>query len=264
MSDTIIPATSFYYSGEFSNEALPFSNSVYCLDIAMENKLANWVFHNDLNRIIYASNDFCFRRRLEMQGQEEEGAEFLNFPFINYYLVNTSFETERMLKKNSAQVQGMLNLGGYAEETGVDFRVIPLRLEYESTIWFSQDKDLQYAQTKLFDKSSNEIILYGDLVAPNKKAFKLPAFVKFDFQFKPEYKENEWMETNNIVSMSMDFSMDTMLIFGYKNNDLAQDIIQTVSLTEEVIMNFISTKSDILSGSPTPIVPQDIITSYFT
>ena len=66
----------FYYGEQMKSWAnIPMS---YSLDIAIENHFAS-TLEFPLDRIIYASNEYCFRERT----RKNEGD--LNLPFLNYY-----------------------------------------------------------------------------------------------------------------------------------------------------------------------------------
>jgi|GEM_PF-1567797 len=258
MSDTIIPVTSFFYEEDFAQENT-FFNSVYALDLAIENNFGSMLFYNDLSRIVYASNEYCFRRRTSM---DSEG--LLDLPFINYYLKSMSPDTNRFLWKNSNNVQILLD-NGYASQLGFGIKVIPIHLEYEATAWFTQDKDLQYATSKLMFQNTNETILYGELQATNGTIVKNPAFLTYNFDFKPEYSENEWLESNNITSIGMDFSFDTFIIYPDTNIlTTPQPPVGALSITEEVILNFFSAKGDLIKNSNLlSTEPKDLLTVYF-
>lgn len=248
MSDIISPSN-YYYEDKIKDIG-EFFNSAYALDIAIETKFANDLFYGDLSRIVYASNEYCFKRRTEMS---EDG--LLDIPFMNYYLTNISPDTDRFYWKNTSNIQGLLDVDNYVSLLGGKLRVVPIKLEYEATLWFSQDKDLHYATSRVMLEDTNENILYGYLEAPNDTEIKNPAFMNFSFSFKPEYTENEWLESNKITSIGIDLSFDTFLV--YLNND--------ISISEEVIFNFLSTKGELIKNKDLLLTnPKELLTSYFT
>lgn len=262
MSD-IIPPSSFYYESEFLDKNI-FFNTVYALDIAIEQNFAEMLFYSDLSRVVYASNDYCFRKRTEMN---ENG--LLDIPFMNYYLTDVSRDTNRSLWKNSSNVQTLANIDNYMQELGFGIKLVPVRLEYEATIFFSQDKDLQYATSKLMFQDNNETILKGILTSENGTELKNPAFMDYSFSFKPEYNENEWLESNNITSIGIDFGIDTFLIYP---DTEARGILKTpqpaytpLRVTNEIIFNFLSTKGALIKDKNLlNTQPQDLLTSYFS
>jgi len=255
---TISPS-SFYYQSDFLNKET-FFNSVYSLDLSIEEYFAKMLFYSDASRIVYASNEYCFRRRAEMN---EDG--LLNFPFMNYYLKSITPDTDRLWKKNTNNVQTMLNIDDYKQKLGFGIKVVPIRLEYEATIWYSQDLDLQYATSKILMSNANETILYSTLQTESEYELKNMGVLYYNFDFKPEYTENDWLEKNNIISASLDFQFDTFAIYP------DTFILQTpqphnrgVFIANEVILNFLSTKGALLKNENLlNSQPQELLISYF-
>lgn len=263
MSDTIefVPKpSSYYYESELVN-TYSFLNSVYALDIAIEQNFADMLFYSDLSRIVYASTEYCFKRRTEMSS---EGVLFP--PFMNYYLKSITPDTDRFLWKNTTNVQPLLNLDEYVTSLGFGLKVVPVHLVYEANAWFSQDRDLQFATSQVLFQNTNEIILYGMLNITEDYDLKNPAFMKYNLDFKPQYTENEWLETNNITSLAMDFEFDTFAVY----TDISRPLMlprgtpKPVYIANEIIFNFLSTKGNLSKDSNLlQTSPQELITSYF-
>jgi len=255
-----IAPSSFYYQSDFIHKET-FFNSIYALDISIEEYFSKMLYYSDLSRIIYASNEHCFRRRAEMN---EDG--LLNFPFMNYYLKSITPDVERQWWKNTHNVQTLQNLDNYKQKLGFGIKLVPVHLVYEATVWYSQDLDLQYAFSKLLMSNTNETILYSNLQTESEHLIKNLGILYYNLDFKPEYTENEWLESNNITSASLDFEFDTFAIYP------DTDILQTpqpsnrgLYLANEVILNFLNTKGTLLKNENLlNTQPQELITSYFT
>ena len=64
-----------------------FLNVYFSTIIALFNYFTENIFPNDPSRIIYASNDYAFRRRLELNSRDnvsEFQIQSLNMPFMNF------------------------------------------------------------------------------------------------------------------------------------------------------------------------------------
>jgi hypothetical protein len=254
MSDNIIQPSSFYYESDFIDKDT-FFNYIYSLDIEIEEYFSKMLFYSDLGKIIYASNEFSFRKRVE---QSEDA--ILNIPFMNYFLKSITPDTNRQWWKNTNNVQTMMNLNGYKEKLGFGVKLVPVHLNYEATIWFSQDKDLQYAYSKVLFSNTNETILYPKLTSESGFVLKNLAIMSYNLDFKPEYTENEWLEMNNITSATLDFEFDTLMV--YPDTDILltpQPHNRGLFLTEEIIFDFLSKKNITLTDTP-----ENMIRTYFT
>ena len=246
--------SNFYYGEEFTNKN--FYNSLIANKIALETHFGELLFRDDLTRIIYSPNDFCFRDRLR-KNKNESGD--LNIPFMNYYLKPSGVNKDtspRALWNNMNQIQGML--GDYQEETGFKFKVIPINLNYEGTVFYSQPFDVFYAQQQLNMKQANENILYSYFDLPNvtvsgydSTRLEVPIFINYEPDYNAIYDQTDWLEENKILTIGMDIEAITFFIFSDDTE---------VSLSKEVILNFISTKDIDLEGKdPTELSSQELI-----
>lgn len=265
IEDTRIGSPNFYYESEFLFPTYALL-SQYALDLAIETTFANMLFYGDLSRIVYASNDYSFQRRTEMS---ENG--LLDVPFMSYYCTGMSLDTNRKLFKNSNQVLPLPDLNNHATNLGYGIKIIPLHLTYEATCFFSQDKDLQYAMSKLLFQSANETIIYGLLNAGKdslgvENILKNPSFMKSNLEFKPTFSENDFLQKNNLQSIAIDFEFDTYAVYPAVANVLRtpQGVPNPLYIAEEVILNFLYTKGDLLKTSELANTsPQNLLTYYF-
>lgn len=243
-NDIKIPNKSYFYGDKFSFWANEIES--YALDIAIENHFSQ-LLDLPLDRIIYASNDYCFRERT----RKNEGN--LNLPFMNYYRVGYS-ETDRFLWNNYANLRGLLDVTGqnYERETGSKIKIAPVRVEYEMSIFFSQQKDCEYCYKLLAFDESNETLLYPTMKINENYDLKNIAIQSMNLEFNPTYNESDWLINNKIYSITIDPQFDTFQIMADTEFDLA----------EEIVFNFISAKNlvkpNVLDSSP-----KEILFEYF-
>lgn len=237
-NDIKIPNSSFYYGDDFEKQINQIMD--YALDIAFENYISD-VLNFPLNRIIYSSNEFCFRER------EKKCNGQLDIPFMNYY--KTGFtETDRRWFKNQSNLRYILDSENIEKYLGNNFRVTPVKCEYESTIFFSQHKDCEYAYKKLLFESSNEAIIpYSIIIKDKDTEIKNTAILYLDLDFNPTYNESDWLEENKIYTIDMNFSLDTFIIMGRNDN---------ISIAKEVLGQFICAKN---GSDLTNLKDEDII-----
>lgn len=242
MADIKLSNKSFYYENEFNFWTNQIST--YALDIAIENYFGE-LLNFTKDRIIYASNDFCFRER----GRKNDGN--LQLPFMNYYRTGYS-ESDREWFNNYANLIGIMDVAneGYVSTLGTQLKLVPIKAEYEGSIFFSQHQDVEYAWSRLVLEQSNETRLYPNLIANTGNILKNIGIVNFDIEFNPDYNESEWLEQNKIWSISCNFDIDTFFIYGNDNFHIAQ----------EVICEFLTAKNIFKEG----IDPHTQLQNYFT
>ncbi|MDA3856626.1 MAG: hypothetical protein PF569_10310 [Candidatus Woesearchaeota archaeon] len=234
--------TRFYYDEVNDNSYL---NTFYASDIALETHFANMLFKGSLDRIVYASNDYAFRKRA---GSVTSDYTNLEFPFMNYYnpqVVNP--DTDRFYWNHIANIEGI-----YSSELGRKIRVVPLRIEYESSIWFNSAFDLQYAMSRLNNNDSNETVVYATVTTTDGQDITIPMFLGYNFSDNV-YQEDDFLEQNRIYNQGINFTVDLVMLYDDS----------PVSITDEIIFNFLSSKN-LDTSDPINSDPQKLLTQYFT
>lgn len=237
-----------YYNEEISKDS--WLDTRLASSISIENFFGEKFFKNDLSRIIYSPTNLAFRER----GRKNEGN--LQLPFMNYYLSDIQNDTDnRSLWNNLSQVQGVHDIEGYQALLGTTLRLVPIKLVFESILWFNQPLDLLYATHKAQDISANETILYADYQARNNIVFRTPLFLNFNFEYNTQFEQQDWLEQNKILSLGLDFEIITYFLYMADGD--------TISITEECILNFIATKN-INYTNPLLSEPRELLIEYFS
>ena len=180
----------------------------YALDIAIENKLSD-LLELPLDRIIYASNEYCFRERT----RKNEGD--LNLPFLNYYRKSFGDSNREWFNDYSNRFGLIDRQNKFTSLLGGRLRVYPVSIGYEATVFFAQDKDCQYAMNKLLFESSNETIIEPQIETDKGDIIKNTGNVTFNLEYMPNYQESDWLEQNRIWSIDLDFEVDTFMIGNF-------------------------------------------------
>ncbi|MDA3856212.1 MAG: hypothetical protein PF569_08195 [Candidatus Woesearchaeota archaeon] len=236
-----------------------FLNVVYALNIKLEEHFAELGLNSELDRIVYAKKDFCFRERAKSNPK----ATSLNFPFMQYAVTNIDSNTSRNnYFSNEANISGI-----YLEGTGKKVRVAPIKVQYSLNFFYERFDDALYAYNRLILDNSNETILYPQLtmkdIDDNDVTFPVSAFLNYsNFNLDQDLyssSENDWLKSNNIHVLEISgISFDTLA--------LTTDGTENVSITDEVILEFLSTKTGYMGelGDKDTLSPQELITQYFT
>lgn len=210
---TINPNSHFITRSEpfyYGNQMKSWANTpmVYSLDIAIENHFSS-ILELPLDRIIYASNEYCFRERTRKNNGD------LNLPFVNYY--RTGYEkSEREWFNNYSNKYGLIDRENkFTSLLGGRLRVYPITITYEATAFFSQNKDCEYAMNKLLFEDSNETILNPQLETDKGDIIENIAIFDSDLSYNPTYQESDWLEQNRIWTIGIDFSVTTFMIGNF-------------------------------------------------
>ena len=226
-SHYITRSSSFYYGEQMKSWAnTPMS---YALDIAIENHFGK-TLEFPLDRIIYASNEYCFRERT----RKNEGD--LNLPFLNYY--RTGYEdSEREWFNDYSNRFGLIDrTNKFTSLMGGKMRIYPITITYEATAFFGQNKDCEYAMNKLLFDKSNETIIKPQLETNDGDIIENAGLMSFDIEYNPTYQESDWLEQNRIWSIGIDFSVTTFMIGKFDTNP------SNLHVAKSVLLEFFSAK----------------------
>jgi len=242
----------FYYSDEINNTPNIFYNTLLGVSIAVEDHFKNLLFKGDISRIIYASDGYAFKER------SRKHESLLDIPFMNYYLTDISRDTgSRYLWNNEQHVRGLRDIDDYQSSFGKPIRLVPVRLSFEASVFFSQPFDAMYAYQQLENDSTNEIILYSTFETEGGQTIRNSNFVTYEPIWSPEYTEQEWLEKNKLTPIGINFDVITYLI--YTDTD-------PISISKEVILDFIESKNLIedVNADPSTIDTNRIVREYLT
>ena len=199
----------FYYGEQMKKWAnTPMS---YAMDIAIENHFSD-VLEFPLDRIIYASNEYCFRERTRRNKGE------LNLPFLNYYRVGFE-DADRPWKNDYSNRFGLIDReNNFTSKLGGVMRIYPITISYEGTAFFAQNKDCEYAMNKLLFDNSNETIVKPQVETNDGDIITNAGLMDFDIEYNPTYQESDWLEQNRIWTIGIDFTITTYMIGNFNTN----------------------------------------------
>ena len=81
---------------------LNFRNTIYALNISIEEHFSELLFQNDATRIIYSDNGNAFRKRAAGQPWNN-----LMLPFMNYHLESITRDTDRQWWNHYNNISGV-------------------------------------------------------------------------------------------------------------------------------------------------------------
>lgn len=192
--------------GNYFFDQNTFINSVYALDIAIENHFSSYLLNGDLSRVVYSSTDFALRKRSEGDTWKTN-----LLPFMNYRMEQITEGTDRPLSNSTAKL-----VGRYIPELKKKIKFIPVTITYDSTIWFQQHLDGLYAMNEvLWDDTSETIVDYSVMVKDDQgveQELKLFGILGFNYQYGISTSQTDWLESHKIHANTLNFEFQTLMI----------------------------------------------------
>lgn len=192
-----------------------FRSNQVALDLAIKNFFSEKLFDGDQTRVLYASNQYCYRGRAEqlrlLAGSSGRAVpNGLNFPFLNYWQMQEAGEVSHVWKSAS-----MLRSGIWVDELGTKLQVAPVTHSYQVVAHYATMADADYAfSTMSWDtafpfeipltltwKKVDEPLVDVDV--------PLPVLMTITPEFNPEFNEAEWLNKGDITTVVLDFKVET-------------------------------------------------------
>lgn len=193
-----------------------FYSTVLSTNIALYQYLANILFDGDLSRVVWASNDRTFRKRVEQVTKRSKGENIgsLDLPYCSFRLSQDGLENRA---QNRPWFNQALNVEGeWIEELGRKVRQTPIQLKYEGVICLQHDTDVYLLEQLLIWVMSNETLLepvlatVGDDGKPAE--IKNIALTNITPHMNSRFSEAEWVTNNKIQTIDIDIQVDTYLL----------------------------------------------------
>lgn len=222
----------------------------YYMYMRLEDWIAENIFRKDLSRVFLASNEWAFRRRFELtdtsKDYNEIEASSLQFPFANYWPLNSGWQPDTRVAGNQAK---MIYDGIYEGTTKV--RAAGVVLNIPITFYFDREDDARIAYDTLYFKTYNEHVYHMEVPFANN-SLDLPFVIKLnDLKFNPSAVEKDWLVKNRIFVITVNFEIRSYAIYPpkqpdynrqvdfdnrYEDGSFYSDGYDNFYLTEEVIL----------------------------
>ena len=219
-----------------------FSNSEYLVMIATESFFANNIFRSDLTRVLYCSEQYAFRNRLNILAQRgEDPIKELQLPFMSYYRQGNWEIDDRPGVQNATAA-----LYGFPESSASNqyLRWLQVKGQFSCVAFFNSDSDAQLGY---------ESLLY--IQQPSAKQFKfssmeylgttfdIPIQLKIEnLQWMPDIIEKDWLIRNRILPVKFDL------------------LIRSVSFAQSPQ----TPESNIFSDQEVPVITEHVILDYLS
>lgn len=233
---------------------------LHAVNISLMSFFATDFFAGDLTRIVYASNSYAFRRRVETAGAGTQG---LALPFMNLKLINVETATQRPWKNMALEADGM-----EMYEIANRMRMTPVTLSYEGTMFFSTEIETLFTMASIAWNKAMETKIPSGVSISYQPDATIPAvswildnigILHLDsLGYNQEFMENEWLQKNKIRAIPVNPTVETWLF------KTAVPLNTKIAITKEFIlklyenspMNFVDNlvyTLDYLDTQPLPV-----------
>ena len=182
-------------------------NMLHVATIGTRKHFADLLFDGDEDRIIYATDDFAFRRRLQINNSSSD----LKLPFMNLF-VSSVGDVKRKWWHHRAYTDGV-----YIKELERYLRLFPVRIEFESSLFIEREADRQALYPELRWDADNETLLTFTIDIDSQDV-DIVGLLDYDLDYNFQYEEDDWLKQGNIRVISINAAIDTFFLRdGFEN-----------------------------------------------
>jgi len=192
-----IPVQSYYDQSKFSN-------TFYLIMIAIEEYFANNVFRSDLTRVVYASEKFAFRQRLNLLAKAgQPSIQELRLPFMSYFRQGNWEIDDRAAIQNATAA-----LSGFPDSAIAyrKLRFLQVKTRFTCTCFANADSDAQlmYEALLWIQQPAPKQFQFGSMEYLGSQ-FDIPIHLSIEgLQFNPDTTEKDWLVKNRVVPIKFD------------------------------------------------------------
>lgn len=200
-----------------------YVSTYYYVYMRLEEWLKEIIFRNDESRTFLASDEYAFRRRFELtdtsKSYNDVEASSLQFPFANYWPLNTGWQPDTRVVANPA---ALVYKGVYEGDTKI--RAASVALPISITFYYDREDDARMAYEKLLFYTYNEH--YYDINVPYAgNTLGIPFILRVNnLRFNPTFNEKDWLNKNRIFTISVEFDIRTYVLYPPEQPDYDVDV----------------------------------------
>lgn len=220
------------------------SNSLTLIRMALETYFANNVFRSDLSRVIFASEEYSFRQRLNLLSKNgNPSIQELNLPFMRYY-----WQGNWQIDDRAAIMNATAGLIGFPDESigFQNLRFLQGQIYFDCTAYFSRSDDAQLAYETLLwiQNPAPQQFNFGSLTYKGY-AIEIPILFEIeDIVWMPTYNESEWLQKAHIVPISFKIHLRSAVMSQLPQTPESSTFWNDASpvITKHVLLDFLSYK----------------------
>jgi hypothetical protein len=221
-----------------------YSDSLTLIRMAIETYFANNLLRSDLSRVIFASEQYAFRQRLNLKSKNgNPSIQELDLPYMRYFWTGNWQIDDRPAVQNATA-----GLMGFPDESigFQNIRFLQGQIIFNCTAFFSRTDDAQLAYETLIwiQNPAPQQFSYGSLTYKGY-AIKIPILFEVeDIQWMPAYNETEWLEKAHIIPINFNIHLRSTIMSQIPQTPQSSTfwVDSPPVITENVLLDFLSYK----------------------
>lgn len=205
----------------------PKSEFFLPINITMYNHFVDMLYNGDGTRVIPASNEYAFRKRINSNKTDST----LNLPFMNFKRTNLSYADEWNRWGYNTRVKGL-----YLSNVGEKVKLTPIRIDFEGAVFSPTERDNFWAWKLIMNDNSARTQfsnrLYYNVLLNNIEVANYAELFYDSIDYDPNWNENDWLVQNKMHSIGLAFHVHTFM------TEINSDGVEKFCPTEKILFDF--------------------------
>lgn len=253
----------YYHQSYHSSDLMDkkFIDTHLAVQTTLETFFCDVLFKGDMKRIIYASEDIAFRRRVETLDSRQEynsdspiTPEGLDLPYLSYFPETDPEADDRATSVSAAQAI----IGEWDEDFETNIRSLATKQTYKATIWVARREEARFFHLMLLQEKEPKFpIRYFYTLEWRGVNLSIPINITIEnITTKPNFKQTDFLTKNKLFPIDIEMTVRTyqLVINSFDNycqlpkrfsnviDDYDEINPPTEYITEKVVLNWASEK----------------------
>lgn len=248
-----------YYDSDLMNKK--YIDTHLAVQTTLETFFSDVLFKGDLSRVVYASPDMAFRRRVQTLDSKKEYnedapivPEGLDLPFIQYFPESDPEADDRP----SAVSASSVIRGEWDEDFETHVRSLATKQTYKATLFVARRDEARFFHTMLLQEKEPKFpIRYYYTLEWRGVNLTIPINITIEnLSTTPNFEQTKFLTKNKVFPVTVDFTVRTyqLIINSFDNfcqlpkrfsnviDDYDELNAPTEYITEKVVLNWASEK----------------------
>ncbi len=248
-----------YHSSDLMNKK--YIDTHLAVQTVLETFFSDVLFHGDIKRVLYASQDIAFRRRIQTLDTKQEYnedspivPEGLDLPFVQYFPDTDPEADDRAASVSAAAAI----IGEWDEDFETNVRSIATKQSYKANLFVSRREEARFFHLLLLQEKEPKFpIRYYYTLEWRGVNLTIPVNITIEeISTTPNYEETKFLTKNKVFPISIGLTVRTyqMVVNSFENfcqlpkrfsnviDDYNEINPPTEYITEKVVLNWAAEK----------------------